>query len=419
MFGNRLFPLSAVLLASALLLQGCRVPADDKLPLVHAHRGGAALYPENTIVAMTHSAASGVPVMELDLQVTLDSQVVVAHDACLAPSRTLGPDGTLLADGPAMEYRIYGMSYDSLRRYDVGTVPDPAFPRRRSVKACVPLVTDLIGCVEQTVRNHRLPSVGYNVEIKSSPSSDGVYTPGYRAYADLCMRALLSCRLGDRLLVQSFDPRVLDYLHTAYPGVRLSYLVEDSTLSFDRQLALLSFVPQVYSPPKPYAHRLGFRPGAFAGYAGGSLDGGRQGRDAATETPRCRCRHYELPGQCDVLAGLSGRGCRCRRLPGLLSPSRTLASRPGAGLSAGQEAAGWQDGKPGYEETGKGCRWSASFPVSFSLPSCRRRDVTCAGRVPLRWRDSVRCRGPSGRTTVCDVCLPASSRLSLCYNPFC
>ena len=248
MFGNRLFPLSAVLLASALLLQGCRVPADDKLPLVHAHRGGAALYPENTIVAMTHSAASGVPVMELDLQVTLDSQVVVAHDACLAPSRTLGPDGTLLADGPAMEYRIYGMSYDSLRRYDVGTVPDPAFPRRRSVKACVPLVTDLIGCVEQTVRNHRLPSVGYNVEIKSSPSSDGVYTPGYRAYADLCMRALLSCRLGDRLLVQSFNPRVLDYLHTAYPGVRLSYLVEDSTLSFDRQLALLSFVPQVYSP---------------------------------------------------------------------------------------------------------------------------------------------------------------------------
>ena len=42
-------------------------------PLIHAHRGGAAEYPENTIEAMLHAASIGVPVLELDVHVSADS----------------------------------------------------------------------------------------------------------------------------------------------------------------------------------------------------------------------------------------------------------------------------------------------------------------------------------------------------------
>ena len=76
----------------AVLATGCD-DGEEKLPLVHAHRGGAALYPENTIEAMVNAVRIGVPVMELDLQVTKDSLVVVSHDAYLNADKGLGTDG--------------------------------------------------------------------------------------------------------------------------------------------------------------------------------------------------------------------------------------------------------------------------------------------------------------------------------------
>ena len=62
------------------------------------------------------------------------------------------------------------------------------------------------------------------------------------------MQVMLSKDLGDRLLVQCFDPRTLNYLHERYPSVRLSYLVEDSVASFEEMMSRLDFTPQVFSP---------------------------------------------------------------------------------------------------------------------------------------------------------------------------
>lgn len=78
---------------------GCQGTVKEKLPVVHAHRGGAALYPENTILAMTHAAAIGVSVMELDLHVTKDSMVVVSHDAYLNHVKALTPEGEPIPAG--------------------------------------------------------------------------------------------------------------------------------------------------------------------------------------------------------------------------------------------------------------------------------------------------------------------------------
>jgi len=50
-------------------------------PLVIAHRGGADLWPENTLLAFRRALALGVDVLELDLQVTADGVLVVLHDA--------------------------------------------------------------------------------------------------------------------------------------------------------------------------------------------------------------------------------------------------------------------------------------------------------------------------------------------------
>ena len=52
-------------------------------PLVYAHRGGAALRPENTIAAFDHGLSVGADGLELDVHLSRDGVVVVHHDATL------------------------------------------------------------------------------------------------------------------------------------------------------------------------------------------------------------------------------------------------------------------------------------------------------------------------------------------------
>ncbi len=52
-------------------------------PLVIAHRGGAGLWPENTIYAFERAKELGVDVLEMDVRVTADGVLVVMHDGTL------------------------------------------------------------------------------------------------------------------------------------------------------------------------------------------------------------------------------------------------------------------------------------------------------------------------------------------------
>jgi glycerophosphoryl diester phosphodiesterase len=66
---------------------------DATRPLVFAHRGGAALRPENTMLAFEHGLALGADGLELDVQLSRDGVVVVCHD--LAVDRTTNGTGTI------------------------------------------------------------------------------------------------------------------------------------------------------------------------------------------------------------------------------------------------------------------------------------------------------------------------------------
>ncbi len=236
-----------LLVICGAMIGGCK-SVEQKTILVHAHRGGMALYPENTIPAMKNAVDLGVPVLELDLHVSKDSQVIVSHDAFFNSVKALTPEGNVILKQKEREYKYFSMTYDSIRKYDVGSHPNPAFPDRKNVKTIVPLVSDLIDSVETYARRSGKAPLSYNIEIKSDPAKDGIFSPDYKTFADLCMKVLLGKNLGERLLLQCFDVRTLNYVHQKYPSVRLSYLVEDSNATFEELMARLNFVPQVYSP---------------------------------------------------------------------------------------------------------------------------------------------------------------------------
>jgi glycerophosphoryl diester phosphodiesterase len=68
-------------------------------PQVFAHRGGAALAPENTLAAFDRGLALGADGLELDVHLSRDGVVVVHHDATLQRTTNLaGPIAARTAD---------------------------------------------------------------------------------------------------------------------------------------------------------------------------------------------------------------------------------------------------------------------------------------------------------------------------------
>ena len=82
---------------------------DARHPLVYAHRGGAALRPENTIAAFDNGLALGADGLELDVRLSKDGVVVVHHDATL--ERTTDGRGRL-ADRSAHELARLDAGYN-------------------------------------------------------------------------------------------------------------------------------------------------------------------------------------------------------------------------------------------------------------------------------------------------------------------
>lgn len=79
-------------------------------PLVFAHRGGAALRPENTMVAFDHALALGADGIECDVRLSRDGEVMVHHDATL--ERTTNGQGAVSEhSAAALEQLDAGFSF--------------------------------------------------------------------------------------------------------------------------------------------------------------------------------------------------------------------------------------------------------------------------------------------------------------------
>ena len=215
---------------------------------VEAHRGGIGLMPENTIAAMIHAVDLGVNTLEMDLSVSADRQLVVSHDPYMNRNFVTKPDGSGITAAEEKSLALYTMPYDSIRKYETGLRFYSKFPDQKKIKTHKPLISDLIDSVETYVKEKGLTPVHYNIEIKSGVKNDNVSSPVYTEFVDLAIPLLLSKRLGDRLVVQCFDVRALNYMHQKYPQLILSYLVGAKDNDLDVALGKLDFTPQVYSP---------------------------------------------------------------------------------------------------------------------------------------------------------------------------
>jgi glycerophosphoryl diester phosphodiesterase len=214
---------------------------------VQGHRGARGLRPENTIPGFLLAIDSGVTTIELDVVISKDKQVVVSHEPWISSSICLDPTGTPLEPKQEKKLNIYQLTYDEVKQFDCGSLGNKNFPQQEKIKVSKPLLSDVIVAVENHIKSYASYEVDYNIEIKSTPDGDKKFHPSVEEFSDLVYNLVDQYIPLERLVIQSFDFRVLKYWHDKYPHIRLAALVEN-TKSIESNLNALGFKPSIYSP---------------------------------------------------------------------------------------------------------------------------------------------------------------------------
>ncbi len=214
---------------------------------IQGHRGCRGLKPENTIPAFLAALDSGVTTIELDVAITKDKFIVVSHEPWMSAAICLDPAGQPITLKNERKHNIFQMTYDEVKQWDCGLKANERFPDQEKMKAYKPLLTEVILAVENHIKNFTKYEVDYSIEIKSLPGDDGKFHPKPQEFSDLVYNLLDQYLPMERVVIQSFDFRVLKYWHEKYPDVRLSALVTNLK-TIDENLADLGFTPSIYSP---------------------------------------------------------------------------------------------------------------------------------------------------------------------------
>lgn len=219
---------------------------------LQGHRGCRGLMPENTIPAFIKALELGVTTLELDVVISRDRQVVVSHEPYFNAAFSIKPDGRPVSKKEQKELVLYQMEYAEIKRYDVGSNGNPAYPEQQKLKTYKPLLSEVIEQAEAYRTAKNLPAFSYNIELKSEPSEYNKSQPEPALFCELVQAVIRKQLPPDRVVIQSFDFAMLtEWKQQAskenYPLVRLAALVENLR-SPEKNLAELGFTPDIYSP---------------------------------------------------------------------------------------------------------------------------------------------------------------------------
>jgi len=235
------------LLFVLFFFQLIRIQAQVNFDL-QGHRGARGDYPENSIAGFIHAIHCGVQTLELDVVFTKDGQVVVSHEPWISGEICFDSLGKEIHSSQEKSFNIYEMSYEQVVKFDCGLKFHPRFPSQNKLPTAKPLLSDLIDTVESYIQKQNLNLVNYNIEIKSSSGWDYIFNPGVKKMCDIIWSLVKEKQLQNRVIIQSFDFRVLQYFKSElnHP-VQLSFLWEKPMRikNIDKKL---QFTPDIYSP---------------------------------------------------------------------------------------------------------------------------------------------------------------------------
>ena len=161
---------------------------------IAAHRGGAALWPENSLLAFRNAMALGSDLLEFDVHLTSDGGVAVIHDATV--ERTTDGTGA-----------VASMTVADLRRLRLKG-PEGTLTRER------------VPTLDEVVEAAAASSVRLLVEVKGPAPR-----VRYDGLEERILAVLASAGFQDRATVMAFNPDVIVRVRSLAPLARTTLLV--------------------------------------------------------------------------------------------------------------------------------------------------------------------------------------------------
>ncbi len=189
---------------------------------IEAHRGGRALFPENTLVSFANALSMGVDTLELDIGVTRDGAIVVSHERGLNPDLARGPGGEYISPPGIAFVRL---TLEEVKQYDVGRIRPGSkyaaqFPDQRAMPGTkIPTLRQVF----ELVRRSGDKNVRFNIETKIDPNHPDE-SPEPERFVTLLLDLVRAENFSDRIMVQSFDWRTLQLVQKLAPEIPTVYL---------------------------------------------------------------------------------------------------------------------------------------------------------------------------------------------------
>jgi len=210
---NSRLPKIALAFASAIVF-GTAIPSvamAGTKPLVIAHRGGAALFPENTFPAFDNAVRLGADLLEFDMQMTADDQLVISHDGTVNASFCTAEPGSGAVAGP-----IRTLKLSEVLEFDCGSKHRALYPNQMAVPGTRMPTPDAF------FARYKGAKVQFYGETKLPGPGEGVVDPV--AFTRLVAAAVEKYGLEDRFILQSADYRTIDAMHDINPRIRTCLL---------------------------------------------------------------------------------------------------------------------------------------------------------------------------------------------------
>ncbi|MEK7257310.1 MAG: glycerophosphodiester phosphodiesterase family protein, partial [Bacteroidota bacterium] len=210
------------------------------------HRGCWGLLPENSIPAFLKALEFPVTTLELDLAVSKDNRLIVSHEPWMSADICSKPDGSPVTKSEAMNLKIRDLTYEEIKNYDCGSRGNSRFPEQQAMKTHKPSLAEVVAEVKRYCTEKGKPMPRFNIEIKSLPEGDGIFTPMPEEFVKLVLDEINALKIKELTCIQSFDVRPLQVLKKLDPAVTIALLVENMD-GVEKNLERLGFQPDIYS----------------------------------------------------------------------------------------------------------------------------------------------------------------------------
>ncbi|MDC0473038.1 glycerophosphodiester phosphodiesterase family protein [Pelagibacteraceae bacterium] len=196
---------------------------------IFGHRGARGEIAENSIEGFKHTFALGIKAIEFDVVISKDKIPVLYHYFHLMPYIVKDENGNWLKNS---ELKVFDKSYEELSKYNIGGL-DPEskhgkrFKEQKLLKnAKIPKLSELLELASRKENK----DVFLNLEVKSTPFKMGL-TPTPSDTVSLILKDIDTHKLEDRIIISSFDWRILYELKKKNPRILRGFITLQQDLS--------------------------------------------------------------------------------------------------------------------------------------------------------------------------------------------